>query len=42
MGIIDTQGIIRAADVNADYTILLSVPKFSGSCERYYEPNRPD
>jgi peroxiredoxin len=30
--VIDTEGIIRAADVNADYTIVLSRPKLSGSC----------
>jgi hypothetical protein len=28
----DKQGIIRAADVNADYSIVRSLPKLSGSC----------
>ena len=31
--IVDKQGIIRAADVNADYTIRPTLQKLSGSCE---------
>jgi len=30
--VIDKQGIISAADVNADYTIRLDLPKLLGSC----------